>query len=160
MRLRSQCSLTARAEKSPAKWEHAMPLATFGILATVLAGCVAYDQYDKKTNYQLVNARISDVTEQCYMEKVEHGVLSKSTSTSDMVRCEVAELLTRTHPKWQGYSIKHSIEVRFTYVSPVDGATHASSMRMSAVPNGKPLHMGDMLQVRASKTKVDQTRSV
>jgi hypothetical protein len=68
---------------------------------------------------------------------------------------------TRDHPKWQGYTIKHKIEVRFAYTSPADGATHASSLQMSAFPNGRPLHAGDALQVLASKTKADKkTRQV
>ena len=55
-------------------------------------------------------------------------------------------MLTREHPKWQGYEVKHKIEIRFTYVSPVDGATHASSVTMTAFPKGQPLRAGDVLQ--------------
>jgi hypothetical protein len=134
-----------------------MRLGVFGIIAAAVVGLTAYDQYDKKTNYQLVNARIRAVSDQCYMEKVEGGAFKKTTSTSNLVRCEVAEVLTREHPKWQGYSIKHKIVIRFAFVSPVDGATHDSSLTMAAFPNG-PLRAGDVLQVLASKTKADQTR--
>lgn len=135
-----------------------MRLAFFGLVATGIAGFAAYDQYDKKANFQRVNAHVSTVSEQCYLEKVDRGILSKSTSTSDMLRCELAEQLTREHPKWQGYEIKHKIEIKFAYISPVDGATHTSSLRMSAFPDGRPLHMGDVFQVLASKTKADKTR--
>jgi hypothetical protein len=135
-----------------------MRLGLYGIVAVGVIGILAYDQYDKKTNFQPVSARISAVNEQCYMEKVERGVLMKSTLTSDLLHCDVAELLTREHPKWQGYSIKHKIEVRFAYTSPVDGATHTSTLQMSAFPDDRPLHAGDVLQVLASKTKPDKTR--
>ncbi|QOG20178.1 MULTISPECIES: hypothetical protein [Bradyrhizobium] len=137
-----------------------MRLAFFGLVAAGIAGFAAYDQYDKKTNFQRVNAHVSTVTEQCYLEKVERGILSKTTSTSDMLRCELAELLTREHPKWQGYEIKHKIEIQFAFISPVDGATHTSSLRMSAFPDGRALRMGDVFQVLASKTKADKTRQV
>ena len=73
---------------------------------------------------------------------------------------ELAEVLTREHPKWQGYAIKHKIEIRFAYVSPVDGATHAASLTMSAFPNGRPVRAGDVLRVLASKTKADKTREL
>ncbi len=136
-----------------------MRLGVFGIIAAAVVGLTAYDQYDKKANYQLVDARINAVTDQCYMEKEERGAFKKTTSTSDLVRCEVAELLTREHPKWQGYSIKHKIVIRFAFVSPVDGATHDSSLTMAAFPNG-PLRAGDVLRVLASKTKADQTRAL
>jgi hypothetical protein len=137
-----------------------MRLAVYGLVAAAIAGFAIYDQYDKKTNYQRVNAHVSTVTDQCYMEKVERGVLSKTTSTSDLLRCDLAEFLTREHPKWQGYEIRHKIEIQFAYISPVDGATHNSSLRMSAFPSGQPLHMGDVFQVLASKTKADKTRQV
>jgi len=71
----------------------------FGAVAAAVGGFAIYDQYDKKTNFQPVDARINAVSEQCYMEKVERGVLVKTTSTSDLVNCEVAEALTKVHPK-------------------------------------------------------------
>ena len=135
-----------------------MRLAAIGIISAVIGITAAHDQYDKKNNFQPVNARVSAVDEQCYLEKSERGILSKTTSTSDMARCEVAEFLTRNHPKWQGYDIKHRIDVSFTYVSPVDGATHTSSHRLSAFPSERPLRAGDVLPILASKTKADKTR--
>ena len=133
-----------------------MRLVVFGTIAAVVAGFTAYDKYDKSTNFQPVDARISDVSDECYMEKVE----GRKTSTSDLLGCERAELLTRQHPKWHGYAIKHKIEIRFAYVSPVDGATHASSLTMSDFPNGQQLRAGDVLRVLASKTKADKTREL
>jgi hypothetical protein len=81
-----------------------------------------------------VDARIGVVVEQCYMEKVERGAVMKTASTSDLLDCAKAEMLTRAHPKWQGYTIKHKIEIRFAYVSPVDGATHDSQDAPTVIP--------------------------
>src|SRR5258705_12104292 len=116
-----------------------MRLALCAVLVVVFVAVSAYDQYDKRKNFQPVHARISAVNEQCYMEKVEREVLTKTTSTSDLLPCEIATLLTREHPKWQGYAVKHKIEVSFAYVSLADGATHTSGQQMSAFPNGRPL---------------------
>ena len=132
--------------------------AVLGWVAAGVASFAIYDQYDKRNNFQPVSAHVSNVTDQCYMEKVERGAVTKTTSTSDLLRCDLAETLTRDHPKWQGYAIRHKIEIQFAYISPVDGATHYSSLRMSAFPNGRPLQMGDVFQVLASKTKADKTR--
>ena len=137
-----------------------MRLLVFGTIATAVAGFAAYDRYDKNTNYLPVDARISVVSDQCYMEKVERGALIKTTTTSDLVRCELAEVLTREHPKWQGYTIHHKIEIRFAYVSPVDRATHTSSLQMSVFPKGQQLRAGDVLRVLASKSKADKTREL
>ncbi|WFU36580.1 hypothetical protein QA635_20020 [Bradyrhizobium brasilense] len=137
-----------------------MRFATIAIVVVGVAGVLIYDRHDKSANYQRVDARISGVSEQCYLEKVERGVITKTTSTSDLTRCEIAELLRKEHPKWQGYDVKHKIEVKVVYVSPVDGATHQSSLQMSYFPNGKPLRAGDVFPVLASKTKADKTRSI
>ena len=134
--------------------------AVYAVMIVGFAGFVAYDQYDKKANFQPVNARVSAVNEQCYMEKVERGAVTKTTSTSDPLRCDLAQVLTREHPKWQGYDVKHRIDVQFSYVSPVDGALHTSSQQMSAFPNGQPLRAGDVLPIRASKTRADKTRAI
>ncbi|MCP1851561.1 MULTISPECIES: hypothetical protein [unclassified Bradyrhizobium] len=132
----------------------------FAAIAIVVVGVLIYDRHDKSANYQRVDARISGVSEQCYLEKVERGVITKTTSTSDLTRFEIAELLRKEHPKWQGYDVKHKIEVKVVYVSPVDGATHQSSLQMFYFPNGKPLRAGDVFPVLASKTKADKTRSI
>ena len=137
-----------------------MRLAGILIVAVGAAGLATYDQYDKRVNYRRVDARISSVNDQCYMEKVTREGITKTTSTSDLLRCELAQVLTREHPKWQGYSIKHKIEIRFAFVSPVDGATHTSSLEMSAFPNGRPLRTGEVLPVLASKSQPDKTRAI
>ncbi|HEX7920909.1 MAG TPA: hypothetical protein VF583_08150 [Bradyrhizobium sp.] len=130
------------------------------IVAVGAFGIAIYDQYDKGANYQRVDARISSVSDQCYLEKVERNVITKTTFTSDLTRCETAELLRKEHPKWQGYHVMHKIEVRVVYVSPVDGVSHQSSLEMSYFPSGKPLRAGEVLPVLASKTKADKTRMI
>src|SRR5579859_7187065 len=108
--------LIADAQSADKSGSIRMRLVVFGTIAAGVAGLAAYDKYDKSTNFQPVDARISAVSDQCYMEKSERGVLTKTTSTSDLIRCELAELLTREHPKWKGYAIKRKIEIRFAYV--------------------------------------------
>ncbi|WP_298269663.1 hypothetical protein [uncultured Bradyrhizobium sp.] len=135
-----------------------MRLAGLAITLASAVGIVAYDQYDKSTNYTRVDARVSGVNDQCYLEKIERGILTKTKWTSDMVGCEAAELMRKDNPKWQGYNVRHKIELRVVYVSPVDGISHQSVLRMASFPCGQPLHAGDLLPVLASRTKVDRTR--
>jgi hypothetical protein len=59
-----------------------------------------------------------------------------------------------------GYDVKHKIELSLLYISPVDGATHQSSLQMAAFPNGKPLRPGGVFLVLASRSKVDKTRMI
>ncbi|AUC97502.1 hypothetical protein CWS35_27055 [Bradyrhizobium sp. SK17] len=135
-----------------------MRLAGLAITLASAVGIVAYDQYDKSTNYTRVDARVSGVNDQCYLETIERGILTKTKWTSDMVGCEAAELMRKDNPKWQGYNVRHKIELRVVYVSPVDGISHQSVLRMASFPCGQPLHAGDLLPVLASRTKVDRTR--
>jgi hypothetical protein len=136
-----------------------MRLLFVGTIAAV-AGLAFYNQYDRTANFQPVDARISAVSDQCYMEKVEREAVTKRTSTSDLLGCERAEYLTREHPKWRGYAIRHKIEIRFAFVSPVDGTTHTSSLTLSAFPGARQLREGDVFRVLASKTKADNTRQL
>ena len=78
-----------------------MHLGIYGTVAVAVVGFMAYDQYDKKANFQPVNGRVSAVNEQCYLEKSERGMLTRTTSTSDLTRCEVADYLRRQHPAWR-----------------------------------------------------------
>ena len=135
-----------------------MRLVLYGMFCVGLAGLHVHNEFDKRVNFQPIDARVSAVNEQCYMEKKE-GLVSGKTWTSDLLPCGLAALLTRDHPKWQGYDIKHKIEVRFDYISPVDGATHASSLEMSAYPDGRPLQAGDIFPVQASKDQANRTRA-
>ena len=135
-----------------------MRLVVCGMVCAGLAGLHVNNEFDKRVNFQPIDARVSAVNEQCYMEKTE-GFASEKTWVSDLLPCELAALLTREHPKWQGYDVKHKIEVRFDYISPVDGATHASSLEMSAYPDGRPLHAGDIFPVQASRDHANRTRA-
>ena len=114
-----------------------MRLVIYGMFCIGLAGLHVHNEFDKRVNFQPIDARVSAVDDQCYMEKSE-GLVSGKSWTSDLLPCELAVLMTREHPKWQGYDVKHKIEVRFDYISPVDGATHASSLQMSAYPGDRP----------------------
>ena len=133
-----------------------MRLIIYGMFCVGLAGLHAHNEFDKRVNFQPIDARVSAVNEQCYLEKKEEV---GKTSTSDLMPCELAALMAREHPKWQGYDIKHKIEVRFDYISPVDGVTHGSSLEMSAYPDGRPLHAGDIFPVQASRSQANKTRA-
>jgi hypothetical protein len=135
-----------------------MRLVVYGMVCVGVASLHVYGEFDKRMNFQPIDARVSAVNEQCYMEKKE-GLGSGKTWTSDLLPCELAGLLTREHPKWQGYDVKHKIEVRFDYISPVDGATHSSRLEMSAYPDGRLLHAGDIFPVQASRDQANRTRA-
>ena len=130
----------------------------FVVLAVI--GGLVWDQYDKYANYDPVMARVTRVDEQCWMEKKERGLLTKTTSTSDLLPCGVAEQLVAHHPKWFGYTIKMKIEVGYLFTSPVDGKAHSAKYQMSDYPEGHKLGVGDVVEIRASKTNDSRVRAL
>ncbi|WP_076858008.1 hypothetical protein [Bradyrhizobium mercantei] len=131
-----------------------MRLGLYGMIAIGVVGFYAYSEFDKRVNFRPIDARVSSVKEQCYLDKTE----GNRSSSSDLLPCEIAELLARNHPKWQGYDIKHKIEIRFAYISPVDGAAHESNLQMAEYPDDRPLHAGDIFAVQASRSNANKTR--
>lgn len=126
------------------------------LVGLAAGGIYTYDQYDKKMNYKPVNARITAVADTCYMEKRE----GKKTWTSDVLPCAVADFAVKEHPKWQGYDVRHAIEVKFAFTSPVDGKVHDGKRKFDSMPKDKPYTVGDTLLIRASTTEGDKTREM
>ncbi|WP_426442670.1 hypothetical protein [Bradyrhizobium genosp. P] len=135
-----------------------MRLFFFGIVCAGLASIHIYNEFDKRVNFRPVDARISQVKEQCYLEKSDVAESGKTWS-SDLLPCGFAVLSAQMHPKWQGATVKHKIEVRFAYISPVDGAAHELSLQMAAYPDGREMRAGDIFPVQASRKQADRTRA-
>lgn len=129
-------------------------LLALGVVIVCAGGYSAVDAFNKKKNYMPVQARLSKVEELCYMEKREH----RTTSTSDVLPCDLAQYAVTSHPKWQGFTVKSQIKLEFAYISPVDGRTHSGKRTISYWPDGKRLNPGDLFPIRASKTDPDKTR--
>lgn len=128
----------------------------FGIVMVGAGGVYAYDQYDKRTNFVPVQARVVDVKETCYMERRA----GRRTTTSDTLACNLARDMVQNHPSWQGFQVKQQIVVNYEYVSPADKRTHSGKRTLSAYPNGKKLSSGEILNVRASKTDPNKSREI
>lgn len=127
-----------------------------GIVAIGVGGFYVFDQYDKKANYVPVQARVSKAEELCYMEKK----VGRTTTTSDVLACDVAQYAVKNHPKWQGFTVKSKISLEYEYVSPVDNRTHSGKRMMSAWPEGRKLNRGELFQIRASKKNPEKTREI
>lgn len=130
----------------------------FFVVANI--GFTAYDVYDERSNYEPVMARVTKVDEQCHMEKKERGILTETTHTSDLLPCPIAERLVASHPKWAGYAIETKIEVGHLFTSPVDGKAHAADRQLSDCPEGHELGVGDVVEIRASKTNDGKVREL
>jgi len=108
-------------------------LMSFGLVALGVGGFYVYDQYDKKTNFVPVQARVTNVQELCYLEKRS----GRTTSSSDTLACDKAQYLSQNHPRWQGFSVRYKIAVDYDYVSPVDNRTHFRKAHADLLPRRK-----------------------
>lgn len=133
-----------------------MRLLIGGVVLAGMGVFYAVDVLDKNTNYDHVMARVRSVTETCYMEK--RGF--KSKTTSDVLPCAVAESLVKTHPNWEGFTVKYKIQLSLAYVSPADGSTQTGALTISRYPAAKKLQSGDVYEVLASKGDARKIRSI
>lgn len=129
------------------------------VIAVVIVGVcafAAYDQYDKRMNYIPVQARVTDVTEVCLLEKRRGRTRTSSVTMS----CDRAEAAAQSDPKWQGFTVKYEITIAYDFVSPVDKKTYAGKHQYDAFPNGKRVTRGERIEVRASKTDPTKSREI
>lgn len=127
-----------------------------GVAVVGLGGFYLYDQYDKRSNFVPMQARVTNVQELCYMEKKA----GRRTTVSDTLACDAAHYAVQNHPNWQGFTVKYKISVDYTYVSPVDHRSHNGRRTLSAFPDGKKIRSGEIFNVRASKTDPNKSREI
>ena len=95
-------------------------IGAFAVFGAVIFG---FDRHDLSTNYTPANARITKASTDCYVEKRKSKLVDRETGELAYMDCDLAPIAAEMH----GYSdhhIKRRTEVRFVYVSPVDGKRH------------------------------------
>jgi len=118
----------------------------------------AVDKLNKSANYDPVLAQITYVSSSCYLQKEDRGVVTKTTTTTDKVSCETARKLHASHPAYTDMQVKGTVEAAFTYVSPVDNASHRGTLTYPYEKYGKvaELSLGDKLPILAHKSHADK----
>ncbi|MEO1121171.1 MAG: hypothetical protein AAFW88_07950 [Pseudomonadota bacterium] len=124
-----------------------------GGAAGVFAIAYVVDEADKAMNYEETRARVTSVTVECTLEKVE----GKITTYTDPMDCHMAEFAQREHPRYknQGFKIKRSGVTEFDYYG-LDGKVLSNSLKTYTDPNGCELSVGDEFRILQHKT--DETR--
>jgi hypothetical protein len=104
-----------------------LAVGAMGVAGTVMI----VQKIDHSMNYVPATASITDVKASCYLQKVERGVLTKTTETTDKMNCERAEELRSSHPAYEGMKVKGMMDVSFEYISPVDQLQHDGELTYS-----------------------------
>jgi len=111
---------------------------------------------DLKANYTLVEAEITDVAVQCYIERSKKKVVQKDTNDLAYMDCSVAPLVAEQHG-FDDADIKQRASVTYSYRSPVDdevySGTYARKGEVEALVPGKTIH------VHAHKVEPDKSRT-
>lgn len=129
-----------------------------GVMLFVVVG-MGLTEWNHNVNYVPANASITEVSSSCYLKKVDRGVLTKTTTTTDSIDCNEAERLAASHPEYQGMDVKGTIEVEYDYISPVDNKRHHGDLGFSYESNPRlaDAKRGDVLPILAHKTNANDT---
>ena len=125
---------------------------TYAGMAGFFAIFVAFDQYDKATNYVAVQATIQRFSQTCYLEDSKY--------TTDTIDCGRAEILKAIHPKYKNYRLKRTVIVTVSFKSPVDNGDHVSDLKLNWREGNKLPVTGERMEILASKTKQDEIRNL
>lgn len=128
--------------------------------AVLFAGvAIMAQKIDHSTNYTPVMASITAVKlGDCYLKKVDRGILTKTTSTTGNMPCDEAEDLRLHHPEYEGMEALGYMDVSFTYVSPVDHRQHSDSMTYAFDDYSRLAHAeGAQLPILAHKSDPAKT---
>lgn len=123
----------------------------------LLGGATLFAQYDRSTNYEPVEARITHVTEKCYLKKVSRGFKSTKTTTTGEGDCSAATMLAHSHPEYQGMDVIRTAYVEVKYRSPADGKYHRETMKFESKSTSK-YRSGQALKILAHVSKADRIR--
>ena len=120
-------------------------------------GALLYNQSGElRANYTLVNAKITKVMLECYIERHEKKVVQKESSELAYMDCTVAPLVARQHG-FENTDIKRRASVTYRYRSPVDDELYTGMyVRMGTVETLVP---GKIIRIHAHKVQPDKTRT-
>lgn len=111
---------------------------------------------DLKANYTLVEARITNVAVQCYIERRKKKVVEKDTDELAYMDCAIAPLVATEHG-FDDSDIKQRANVTYSYQSPVDEKVYSGTYSRSG--NVDTLVVGKTIQVHAHKMEADKSRT-
>ena len=131
-----------------------MKIAAAGLL---IGGGTLFAQYDRSTNYEPVEARITNVTEKCYLKKVSRGFKSTKTTTTGEGDCTIASALASGHPEYQGMDVIRTAYVEVKYRSPVDGQYHRETIKFESKTKAK-YRSGQPLKILAHVREAERIR--
>ena len=125
------------------------------VVATVaLGGLALYSEYDKATNYQKTQVKVTSVEEICYMKKTE----GKESWTTKEGPCDLVKAVHQSHPEFRDYDLKRVVHVNYEYQSPADGKWHRGQHKQAKHEDGRDIRRGDDLVVLLHKEDPEKTR--
>ena len=120
-------------------------------------GALVYNQSTElRGNYTLVDAKITDVKLECFIERHERKVIRKESPELAYMDCTVAPLVARQHG-FDDTDIKRRATVTYRYRSPVDDDLYSGPYAVSGVV--ETLVPGKTIRVHAHRVQPGQSRT-
>ncbi|WP_428688412.1 hypothetical protein [Roseibium sp.] len=131
----------------------AIVLAGAGVIG---GGAMAYQAYDLKMHYTVVDAKIMSVKTECFIKSGKEKIVTKGTSNLAYMDCEIAPLVARQEGMDES-AVHERVTVTYDYRSPVDDRMHSG--QYSRTGNTKDLIKGRVIRVHAHNTLPDVSRT-
>lgn len=120
-------------------------------------GALVYNQSaEQRGNYRLVDAKITNVRIECFIERDERKVVQKESPELAYMNCTVAPLVARQHG-FDDTDIKRRAIVSYRYRSPVDDDLYSGTYAVTGVV--ETLVPGKTIRVDAHKVQPDKSRT-
>lgn len=114
----------------------------------LIASIVAYHQGDKFLNYSLVDASITSVKVDCYIESGNQKLVQKDTGVIAYMDCAKAPIAAIAF-NYSDKDVKHRAKVAYQFKSPADGSNQIGEYVDSSAQDGE-YSTGKVVQIYAN----------
>lgn len=135
-----------------------LKLAGFSAAVIAVSGVVimGVQAYELKTNYLLVDARVTSVTTKCFIAERNGDRMASGTREPAYLECGLAEIVAKQHG-FKESAVRKRVTVTYEYRSPADGRLYtADFVRTSEIAG---LEKGVTMRVHAHKSNPQETKT-
>lgn len=135
-----------------------LKLAGFSAAVIVVSGVVimGVQAYELKTNYLLVDARVTSVTTKCFIAERNGDRTAGGTTEPAYLECGLAEIVAKQNG-FKANAVRKRVTVTYEYRSPADGRIHTAGFARTSEIEG--LEQGMTIRVHAHKSNPQETKT-
>jgi|GEM_PF-2027655 len=133
--------------------------AAAGAVAVFAGGTMYSQSTDLTSNYTPVNARISAVEVECFIEARNKKITNDGSDSLAYMDCEIAPMVAAMHDMKEK-DIKQRVSASYIYISPVDGQRHEGDFTRRGRDRAADFTVGSTVPVFAHNSDAAKFRTV